>query len=81
MIQRILDKAVAGERLTPVEGLALLESTDLAAIGQAAEAVTRRLHPEPIRPENIDPNINYTNVLTAVFAFCPFYPTPKQHER
>src|SRR5882724_13689750 len=73
MIQRILNKAVAGERLTPKEGLALLQSHDLAAIGRAAEAVTRRLHPEPIRTYNIDRNINYTNVCSAVCDFCAFF--------
>src|SRR5262245_30153933 len=80
MIQPILDKAVAGERLTPQEGLALLESHDLAAIGRAADAVTRRLHPEPIRTYNIDRNINYTNVCTAVCDFCAFYRKPKSPE-
>ena len=40
MVARILDKAVAGERLTPEEGLALLESHDLAALGRAADAVS-----------------------------------------
>ena len=34
--KRVLDKAVAGERLTSEEGLALLESHELAAIGSAA---------------------------------------------
>ena len=66
MIQYILDKAVAGERTTPAEGLQLLQSHDLAAIGRAADAVTRRLHPEPVRTYNIDRNINYTNICTAV---------------
>jgi cyclic dehypoxanthinyl futalosine synthase len=80
MIQRILDKAVAGERITPAEGLALLESRDLAAIGRAAEAVTRRLHPEPVRTYNIDRNINYTNVCSAVCDFCAFYRRPKHPE-
>jgi cyclic dehypoxanthinyl futalosine synthase len=80
MIQRILDKAVAGERLNSEEGLALLESHDLAAIGRAADAVTRRLHPEPIRTYNIDRNINYTNVCTAVCDFCAFYRKPKSDE-
>src|SRR6476620_8352289 len=80
MIQPILDKAVAGERLSPEEGLALIESHDLAAIGRAADAVTRRLHPEPIRTYNIDRNINYTNVCTAVCDFCAFYRAPKQAE-
>ena len=79
-IQRILDKAVAGERLTPEEGLALLQSYDLAAIGRAADAVTRRLHPEPIRTYNIDRNINYTNICSAVCDFCAFYRRPKDPE-
>lgn len=79
-IQSILDKAIAGERITPKEGLALLQSHDLAAIGRAAEAVTRRLHPEPIRTYNIDRNINYTNVCTAVCDFCAFYRAPKHVE-
>ena len=80
MITRLLDKAVAGERLTPEEGFALLESHDLAAIGRAADAVSRRLHPEPYRTYNIDRNINYTNICSAVCDFCAFYRTPKSHE-
>ncbi len=79
-IQSILDKAVAGERLTSEEGLRLLESHDLASIGKAADAVTRRLHPEPVRTYNIDRNINYTNVCTAVCDFCAFYRPPKHAE-
>src|SRR6187402_750768 len=80
MIQSILDKAVAGERLSRDEGLALLESSDLAAIGRAADAATRRLHPEPVRTYNIDRNINYTNVCTAVCDFCAFYRKPRSPE-
>jgi cyclic dehypoxanthinyl futalosine synthase len=77
---RILEKAVAGERLTPVEGLALLESHDLAALGRAADEVTRRLHPENYRTYNIDRNINYTNICTAVCDFCAFYRGPRSDE-
>ena len=80
MIDRILDKSIAGQRLSPEEGLALLQSHDLAAIGRAADAVTHRLHPEPIRTYNIDRNINYTNVCTAVCDFCAFYRKPKSDE-
>jgi len=58
----------------------LLESHDLAAIGGAADAVTRRLHPEPYRTYNIDRNINYTNVCSAVCDFCAFYRGPKSPE-
>ncbi len=75
-ITSILDKAVAGERISPEEGLQLLESHDLAAIGHAADAVARRLHPEPYRTYNIDRNINYTNACTAVCDFCAFYRPP-----
>lgn len=79
-IQPILDKAVAGERLTPEEGLELLQSHDLTALGAAAHAVTERLHPGPIRTYNIDRNINYTNVCAAVCDFCAFYRPLKHSE-
>ena len=79
-IAKLLDKAVAGERLTPDEGLALLECHDLAALGRAANQVTERLHPESYRTYNIDRNINYTNVCTAVCDFCAFYRSPKSPE-
>ena len=77
---KVLDKAVTGERLTPEDGLALLKSHDLAALGCAADQVTQRLHPEPFRTYNIDRNINYTNVCTAVCDFCAFYRAPKDPE-
>ena len=79
-VNGLLEKAVAGERLTPEEGLRLLESHDLAALGRAANEVTLRLHPENYRTYNIDRNINYTNVCTAVCDFCAFYRKPKSAE-
>lgn len=79
-VNRLLEKAVGGQRLTPEEGLKILESHDLVAIGQAADAVTRRLHPEPYRTFNIDRNINYTNVCSAVCDFCAFFRRPKSPE-
>src|ERR1700749_991223 len=79
-VSKILDKAVSGELISAEEGLALLQSHDLAALGSAADAVTRRLHPQPIRTYNIDRNINYTNVCTAVCDFCAFYRPPKHAE-
>lgn len=79
-ITHLLDKAISGERLTPEEGLRILESHDLVAIGAAADAVSRRLHPEPYRTYNIDRNINYTNVCSAVCDFCAFFRKPKSPE-
>jgi cyclic dehypoxanthinyl futalosine synthase len=72
-VQAILDKAVGGERLGYEEGVELVACRDLAALGRAADAITRRLHPEPYRTYNIDRNINYTNVCAAVCDFCAFY--------
>jgi cyclic dehypoxanthinyl futalosine synthase len=79
-IRNILDKSIAGERLDRAEALQLLESSDLATIGAAANEVTLRMHPENYRTYNIDRNINYTNICTAVCDFCAFYRSPKSDE-
>src|SRR3954465_3776397 len=72
-VRAILDRAVAGERLSDADGVELFGCQDLHALGRAADAVTRRLHPEAYRTFNIDRNINYTNVCAAVCDFCAFY--------
>ncbi len=69
----ILSSAANGRRLSPDEGVAILRSASLLELGQTADAISRRLHPEPYRTFNIDRNINYTNVCTAVCDFCAFY--------
>jgi len=79
-VRRILDATVRGRRLQADDAVTLLRSRDLAAIGRAAHAVTMRLHPEPWRTYNIDRNINYTNVCTAVCDFCAFYRGPRHPE-
>jgi cyclic dehypoxanthinyl futalosine synthase len=68
-----LQRAVDGERLSFDEGVVLMREADLLALGRAADAVCRRLHPEPYRTYNIDRNINYSNVCAAVCDFCAFY--------
>jgi len=80
MIDSILRRAIDGERLSGDDALRLLGSNDLAAIGNAADKVSKRMHPEPYRTYNIDRNINYTNVCTAVCDFCAFYRGPKSDE-
>lgn len=79
-VREILADTAAGRRLSAPDAVRLLESRDLAAIGRAANAVTKRLHPEPYRTYNIDRNVNYTNICTAVCDFCAFYRTPKHAE-
>jgi len=68
-----LQRAVDGRRVTFDEGVALFREASLIDLGRAADAICRRLHPEPYRTYNIDRNINYTNVCTAVCDFCAFY--------
>ena len=79
-IQKILDSVTEGQRLNSGDAIKLLESNALASIGRAANAVTTKLHPEAYRTYNIDRNINYTNICTAVCDFCAFYRGPKDPE-
>jgi cyclic dehypoxanthinyl futalosine synthase len=69
----ILHRVTLGHRLSFDEGIELFRSGSLLDLGRAADAVCRRLHPGPYRTYNIDRNINYTNVCTAVCDFCAFY--------
>ncbi len=74
---KILHSVLTGHRLERSEAIRLLESNRLASIGEAAHAVTTKLHPETYRTYNIDRNINYTNICTAVCDFCAFFRGPK----
>jgi cyclic dehypoxanthinyl futalosine synthase len=75
-IQPILDRALAGSRLTTDDCTALLESNDIARIGVAADEIRKRRHPSGIVTYIIDRNINYTNVCNVVCTFCAFYRRP-----
>jgi cyclic dehypoxanthinyl futalosine synthase len=75
-IQPILDRALAGERLTAEDCTALLESHDIARIGVAADEIRQRKHPSDVATYIIDRNINYTNVCNVVCTFCAFYRRP-----
>ena len=79
-IAPILDSVVKGNRLADGDALSLLKSHDVARIGLAADTVSRNLHPEPYRTYNVDRNINYTNICTAVCDFCAFYRGPSSDE-
>ena len=76
MIQPILDKALAGERLTSDDATTLLESRDFVRIGLAADEIRQRKNPSDVVTYIIDRNINYTNVCNVVCTFCAFYRRP-----
>ncbi len=69
----ILERTLSGERLTDGDALALFESGELLELGLAADAVCRRMHPEPYRTYVVDRNINYTNICTSKCRFCAFW--------
>jgi cyclic dehypoxanthinyl futalosine synthase len=75
-IQNILDRALAGTRLTADDCTVLLESHDVARIGTASDEIRQRRHPDNIVTYIIDRNINYTNVCNVVCTFCAFYRRP-----
>jgi cyclic dehypoxanthinyl futalosine synthase len=75
-IQPILDKALAGKRLSTEDCTALLESHDIARIGVAADEIRQRKNDPSLVTYIIDRNINYTNVCNVVCTFCAFYRRP-----
>ncbi len=74
--ETLLTKVVGGERLDLAEGIFLYENADFHALGLAADAVRRRLHPEGRVTYIIDRNVNYTNFCVTRCKFCNFYVPP-----
>lgn len=72
-IKKIVTKATRGSRLDIDEGLALLKHADLLTLGELANCVRKRLHPERLVTFIVDRNINYTNVCVNKCQFCAFY--------
>ncbi|HEY8346106.1 MAG TPA: cyclic dehypoxanthinyl futalosine synthase [Symbiobacteriaceae bacterium] len=71
-IRPILERRLAGGRLTLEDTITLLKSNDLLALGQAADQIRQQMHPEGRVSFIIDRNINYTNVCVAQCSFCAF---------
>jgi cyclic dehypoxanthinyl futalosine synthase len=62
-----------GERLTGDEALALYRDAPTALLGELADLVRGRKHPDRLVTYIIDRNVNYTNVCVAKCNFCAFY--------
>jgi len=77
--ERVIDKALAGERLSLEDGVLLYEA-DLLALGKAAHKKRLEKHPDPQATFIIDRNIYYTNVCVADCDFCAFYRNPGHAE-
>lgn len=79
-VATLLEKAVNGERLTLDEGVQLLAQGDLLELGQAANLVRFRHHPDKLVTFVIDRNINYTNVCLVKCRFCAFCRSVKDQD-
>jgi cyclic dehypoxanthinyl futalosine synthase len=72
-ITALADDIRAGRRVAAPEALELYRLAPTALLGQLADAVRARKHPEGIVTYIIDRNVNYTNVCVAKCNFCAFY--------
>jgi cyclic dehypoxanthinyl futalosine synthase len=72
-IDALADKVRSGGRLAAEEALQLYRTAPTALLGQLADVVRARKHPERIVSYIIDRNVNYTNVCVARCNFCAFY--------
>jgi len=73
-VNRIIeDKILSGERINTEEAVTLLKEANLIELGQLANFVRNRKHPEREVTFVIDRNINYTNICVCKCKFCAFY--------
>lgn len=69
----IAGKVISGRRISEEDGLTLLKDYDFLTLGQLANFVRKRKHPEREVTFVIDRNINYTNICVCKCRFCAFY--------
>lgn len=72
----IIEKVRNNERITPAEGLALLQRAELLDLGELATEIRFRKNPERRVTFVVDTNPNYSNVCNIDCIFCAFYRHP-----
>ena len=70
---KILEKALNGERISPEEAVRLFKTTDMLLLGNIASRISRKKLKERVVTYIVDRNINYTNICITDCAFCAFY--------
>jgi len=76
MVSTILEKARSGKRISPEEGLELLQHAELLDLGDLANEIRFRKNPRPWVTFVTDTNPNYTNICNVDCIFCAFYRHP-----
>ena len=77
-VDRVLDRAASGGRLSQEEGLLLYHEAPLHDLGAAAHARRTQLYPGNEVSYVIDTTINYTNICDVHCSFCAFF-RPEGH--
>lgn len=78
--ETIVEKVLAGERLSFADGIALFHHPNLLELGALAHQVRLRKNPQPYVTYVIGRIINYTNVCWVRCQFCAFYRPPGDPE-
>jgi len=72
-LESVARKVEKGEKIDREEALLLLRKGNLNFLGNLADLVRRRLHPEGIVTFVVDRNVNYTDICITKCKFCAFY--------
>src|SRR5829696_1269862 len=72
-IRDIAARVASGARIDAAEALELYTSAPTALLGQLADGIRARKHPDRVVTYIIDRNVNYTNICVARCNFCAFY--------
>jgi cyclic dehypoxanthinyl futalosine synthase len=75
----ILEKALAGERISAAEALKLYESGDFLRIMAAAREIRNRMHDPSIVTYTMFRIVNYTNICTVNCSFCSYHTSMDSH--
>ncbi|MDB4867366.1 MAG: mqnC [Cohnella sp.] len=79
-VDRILQGALQGQRLGLEDIVTLFESDEIEKMGDTANRLMMKRHPEPVTTFVVGRNINYTNVCDVYCRFCAFYRAPGSKE-
>ncbi len=72
-LKKVITDVAAGRRIGAEDAALLFGQADLLTLGELANAVRVRLHPDRLVTFIVDRNINYTNVCVNKCKFCAFY--------
>jgi cyclic dehypoxanthinyl futalosine synthase len=75
-VEQIIQQTREGHRISPEEGLFLLQNGELLDVGDLANEIRFRKNPNPWVTYLLDTNPNYSNVCNIDCVFCAFYRHP-----